>query len=135
LRAYRALPAEWVSPEVEASRRQTIETILNANIYQYGKGKPSPRWLTFGFPLQWDTDVLEVLELAASHISPEDERIQEALELVLSKQDDQGRWPCEKGPKGGRSTMKKYIELEELGKPSKWVTLHAMKMLKTLYAN
>jgi hypothetical protein len=52
--------------------------------------------------------------------------------LVLGKQNTSGQWPCEKEPKGGR-WMKKYIEFEEIGQPSKWVTLHALRMLKTLY--
>jgi hypothetical protein len=54
--------------------------------------------------------------------------------MVMKKQDGNGRWPCEKHPKGGR-WVGKYIALEEIGKPSKWVTLHAMRMLKNLYNN
>ncbi len=88
--------------------------------------------MTFGFPLQWDSDVLEVLGLLAPYITPEEERIQFGLNLILEKQDNRGRWPCEKHAKGGR-WMKKLIEFEEIGEPSKWVTLHALKMLKTLH--
>jgi hypothetical protein len=101
-------------------------------LYQYGKAKPSQRWFEFGFPLQWDTDILEVLGLLAPYIAPDEERIQPGLSLILEKQDDTGRWPCEKHPKGG-GWMKKYFDFDEIGQPSKWVTLHAMKMLKTLY--
>lgn len=134
LRAYRDLPTEWLTPEIVASRDKAVELFLNSNIYQYGKGKPSPRWLEFGYPLEWDSDVLEVLELLAPHVSPDEARIQECLAFVLDKQDEQGRWPCEKHPKGGM-WMQRFFEFEELGQPSKWVTLHAMKMLKTLYNN
>ena len=132
LRAYRELPKVWITSEVEASRDQAVEMFLNANLSQYGKGKPSPRWFEFGFPLQWDSDVLEVLELIAPHVHPDDERIQEGLDLVMSKQDNNGCWPCEKHPKGGR-WMGRFVELVEIGGPSKWVTLHAMRMLKSLY--
>jgi len=48
------------------------------------------------------------------------------------KQDDHGRWPYEKHPKGG-GWMKKCIEFEEIGQQSKWITLQAMKVLKDLY--
>lgn len=132
LRAYRELPPEWISPQVVESRIRAIEQFLNSNLYQYGRTKPSPRWLEFGFPLRFDSDILEVLELIAPYISPNEERIQEGLNLVLKKQDESGRWPCEKHPKGGQ-WMDKFIGLEEIGQPSKWVTLHALRMLKSLF--
>lgn len=134
LRAYRDLPSDWFTPQVEKSRRIAIEQILDSNLYQYGKGKPSSRWFEFGFPLRFDTDILEVLELLAPHISPEQEQIQEGLSLVLDKQTTEGRWLCEKYPKGG-GWMKQFIEFEEIGQPSKWVTLHSMRMLRTLYGS
>ena len=133
LRAYRDLPSEWITPQVVESRERAIEQFLNSNLYQYGKSKPSPRWLEFGFPLRFDSDVLEVLELIAPFILPNEERIHEGLNLVLEKQDKSGRWHCEKHPKGGQ-WMDKYIKLEEIGQPSKWVTLHALNMLKRLYS-
>ena len=132
LRAYRDLPPEWITPEIIASRDKAVELFLNSNIYQYGKSKPSPRWLEFGYPLEWDSDVLEVLELVAPFVSPDEARIQECLQFVMDKQDEQGRWPCEKHPKGGK-WMQKFFEFEELGQPSKWVTLHALRMLKNLH--
>ena len=131
LRAYRELPPGWITPQVENSHRKAIEQFLNSNLYQYGKSKPNPRWLEFGFPLRFDSDVLEVLELIAPYVHPDEERIQKGLRLVLDKQDKTGRWPNEKYPKGGQ-WMDKYIGLEEIGKPSKWVTLHVLRMLKTL---
>lgn len=132
LRAYRDLPAEWLTPKIVKSRRLAVEMFLNSNLYEYGKEKPSSRWFEFGFPLQWDSDILEVMGLLASDITPDEERIQSGLNLILEKQDIKGRWPCEKHPTGG-GWMKKFIEFDELGKPSKWVTLHAIKMLKALY--
>jgi hypothetical protein len=132
LRAYRDLPPEWVTPEIAASRQLAVQQFLDSNLYQYGKAKASPRWLEFGFPLQWDSDVLEVLELLGPYISSDEERVQEWLNFILEKQDSEGRWPCEKHPKGG-GWMRKFVEFDEIGEPSKWVTLHAMRMLKTLH--
>jgi hypothetical protein len=132
LRAYQYLPTEWMTPRLKESRRLAMEQFMNSGFYQYGNTKPSPRWLEFGFPLRFDSDVLEVLGLLAPYITPDEERIQSMLTLILEKQDAKGRWPCEKHPKGG-GWMKKFIEFDEIGQPSKWVTLHVMKMLKTLY--
>ncbi len=133
LRAFRDLPVALRSARVEKSRRQAVDRFLNSGLYRYGRGKPSPRWFIFGFPLQFDSDILEVLDLVAPYVAPDDERIQEGLDLVLGKRDADGRWRCEKQPKGGR-WMQQFVELEEIGQPSKWVTLHALKMLKTLYS-
>jgi hypothetical protein len=134
LRALRDLPGEWMTDEIERARARATEMFLEARLYEHHRslGKPSPRWLEFGFPIQFDSDILELLTLLGPYVDPEDERIQKGLELVTGKQDRMGRWPCEKHPKGGR-WVGKYIPLEEIGKPSKWVTLHAMRMLKTLY--
>ncbi|MEW6718015.1 MAG: hypothetical protein AB1345_11000 [Chloroflexota bacterium] len=132
LRALREIPPTWLTPQVVKARERTVDIFLNSSLYKYGKGKPSPRWFQFGFPLQWDTDILEVLELIAPYVSPEDKGIQEGLDLVMQKQDKQGRWPCEKHPKGGK-WIEKYLPLEEIGQPSKWVTLHVYRLLKTLY--
>jgi len=107
---------------------------MNSNLYQYGKGKPSQRWFEFGFPLRFDSDILEVLELLAPYVSPEQEQIQVGLALVMDKQTADGRWLCEKYPKGG-GWMKQFIEFVEIGQPSKWVTLHSMKMIKTLFGS
>ena len=130
LRAYQNLPTAWITPQLEESRRLAIEQFMNSGFYRYGKTKPSPRWLEFGFPLRFDSDVLEVLGLIAPYIMPGEERIQSALNLILEKQDDSGRWPCEKHPKGGR-WMKKFIEFEEIGQPSKWVTFKVIPKVKT----
>jgi len=133
LRAMRVLPEDWVTEDVKKARLRANEMFLEADLYKHHRslGKPSPRWFEFGFPMQFDSDILELLTLMGPFINPDNERIRDGLGLVMEKQDEMGRWPCEKHPKGGR-WVGKYIELEEIGEPSKWVTLHAMRMLKTL---
>ena len=132
VRAFRDFPSEWVTPQVEESRRRAVELFLESRIYHHHKewGKPSPRWFQFGFPKHVDTDILEVLDLVAPYVSPDDERIQEGLQIVLDKQDEQGRWPAERQI---RVTKTWPIQFEEEGRPSKWVTLHAIKMVRRLY--
>jgi hypothetical protein len=107
------------------------ELFLSEGFARAARNKPSGRWYGFGFPLQWESDVLELLRLVAPYSGLEDPRVAEALELVLSKQRDDGTWPCEKEPKGGR-WMRRYIELDTPGANSKWVTLAAYRALKAL---
>ncbi len=54
-----------------------------------------------------------------------DERLRLALDLVLSKQDRQGRWKMEYTYNG-----KAWAKIERKGEPSKWVTLRALRVLK-----
>jgi hypothetical protein len=130
LRLYCELPEPWLSARVRASRQKAVELFLNANLAEYGTGPPDPRWYTFGFPMFYDTDILEVLTLVSPDVSPDDERIQEALSFVLKKMDRRARWPIEKWPKGGM-WINRYTTLEKIGQPSKWVTLHVLRMLKS----
>lgn len=82
-------------------------------------------WTRFAFPTWWHYDVLRGLEyLRRARVAP-DERVAEAIELVLSKRDSDGRWPLET-----RYPGQMPIELgEEVGQPSRWNTLRALRVL------
>lgn len=84
-----------------------------------------PAWMRFSFPTWWHYDVLRGLEyLRRAGIKP-DERVAEAIELVESKRDIEGRWPLENQHPG---TM--AIEMDEGGdRPSRWNTLRALRVL------
>ena len=49
-----------------------------------------------------------------------------AIEFMLSKQDEEGRWLLEYSP------AKTWVRFEQRGQPSKWVTLNALRVLKSL---
>src|SRR4029450_13236575 len=60
-----------------------------------GGGRGHPAWTCFAFPTWWHYDVLRGLEyLRHAGVAP-DERVAEAIDLVASKRDDDGRWPLE----------------------------------------
>jgi hypothetical protein len=76
----------------------------------------------------WKTDALEILEILA-RLGYKDERMKDAVDLVLSKQDSQGRWKLENTFNG-----RMQVNIEEKDKPSKWITLNALKALKAFYS-
>ncbi len=131
LRGLEMLPPEEQTAEVQEARERAINLFLDRGLYRHHSefGKVNPSWFQVGRPLWASTDVLEVLELMAPYVSPDDERIQEGLEIVLDKQDEHGRWSAER-----QVPVKKTfpIGFDEIGRPSKWVTLHAVNMLRTL---
>ena len=87
--------------------------------------KGDHKWTSFAFPTWWHYDVLRGLEyLRRAGVTP-DERIAEAIELVESKRDGDGRWTLEHQHPG---TM--AVELDEgQGQPSRWNTLRALRVL------
>jgi hypothetical protein len=82
-------------------------------------------WRCFAFPTWWHYDVLRGLDyLRRANVAP-DERVAEAIELVESKKDVQGRWSLDV-----RYPGKLPIELDEgEGRPNRWITLRALRVL------
>lgn len=85
----------------------------------------SSAWFKFGFPLSYRSDVLETTAVLVELGYGRDPRLVNALELVRSKQDSQGRWTLERTLNG-----KMWLDIEQKGQPSKWVTLRALRVLK-----
>ena len=74
----------------------------------------------------WDFDILETLGILTK-LGYRDERMNEAIDLVVSRQNEQGRWVLE------RTYNNRFLaNIESKGKPSKWLTLNAMRVLKRL---
>ena len=87
--------------------------------------KPNRSWFRFGFPVFYVTDVLQNLEVLTALGFGRDPRLAPALDLVLGKQDAQGRWKMEYTYNG-----KTWTDVEQMGHTSKWVTLRALRVLK-----
>jgi len=84
-----------------------------------------PAWTRFSFPNWWHYDVLRGLEyLRRAGVAP-DERLAEAIDLVESKRDDDGKWKLEHQHPG---TMAVEVDQGE-GLPSRWTTLRALRVL------
>lgn len=79
----------------------------------------------FAFPTWWHYDVLRGLEYLRRAGAAPDERVSEAIDLVLSKRDNNGRWPLEVLYPGNMP-----LEFDEgEGRPSRWNTLRALRVL------
>jgi hypothetical protein len=130
LKALAEIPAEKRSKAVDATIERGVEYMLKHHIHKrsHDLSKVSkPGWLRFGFPLMYQTDVLEILGIL-TRLGCKDERMQEAVDLVVSKQDEQGRWKLESTFNGRFQTS-----IEQKGESSKWVTLNALQVLKRFY--
>jgi hypothetical protein len=82
-------------------------------------------WTRFAFPTWWHYDVLRGLDyLRKAGVAP-DERVKEAVDIVASKRDADGRWPLDTVYPG---TMPVDVDTGE-GRPSRWITLRALRTL------
>lgn len=128
LGALTALPETACLPEEQEAIRQTVGLLLTHDLVDGSyptATEPSPLWHKFGFPLGYTSDVLEALDvLLRSGLPADHPRLQAALSLVLAKQDDQGQWSLEYTP------GKTWAFFGPTGKPDKWVTLRALRVLR-----
>jgi hypothetical protein len=116
------------SAEVAAAMGRAHEYLLERRLMRrLSTGEIiEPAFLQFSYPTFWHYDVLRGLDyMRAAGLAP-DPRMEEAIALVESKRGGDGRWPLE-NPHRGRL----YFEMDEgEGKPSRWNTLRALRVLK-----
>lgn len=121
------------SPEVTEARLRGQEYLLERRLFRrrstgeviVDRKAPDAAWTRFAFPTWWRYDVLRGLEyLRRAGVAP-DERVAEAIDLVESKRDGDGRWPLET-----RRPGRMPVEIDEgEGRPSRWNTLRALRVL------
>lgn len=87
--------------------------------------KGNAMWTSFAFPTWCHYDVLRGLEyLRRAGVTP-DQRVAEAIDLVLSKCNVDGQWRLEVQYPGVMPIMLDEGE----GQPSRWITLRALRVL------
>ncbi|MPM07394.1 hypothetical protein SDC9_53700 [bioreactor metagenome] len=128
MKALGEIPEEKRSEETAETLRKASEFLLLHHVHKRSHNlnrASKPGWLKFGFPLMYQTDALEILDILTG-LGITDERMEEAVGAVLEKQDDMGRWRAENTYNSDRL----LIPFEKKGDQSKWITLRAMRVLK-----
>lgn len=114
-----------------AAKGNVLKTVREEKKKWLAEGKTAgftekDSWKSFGFPLHYNPDLLEaMLGLTAAGIEYTPS-LKKALDLIESKADPEGRWKLARTLNG-----KMLTDIEEKGKPSKWVTLRASMILKS----
>ena len=128
MKALAAVPSNQRTPVIERAVEAGVAFLFSRDPaladYPYTQ-RVSSTWFKLGFPLSYWSDVLETTTVLAELGYGNDPRLANALEFILSKQDDQGRWKLENSLNG-----KMWTDIEEKKKPSKWVTLRVLHLLK-----
>jgi hypothetical protein len=89
-----------------------------------GQGEPKPGWTRFGFPLNYNSDILEAMLALATVGTPMREALERPLGVIRDKRAADGVWRLENSLNG-----KMWADVEVKGQPSKWITLHALVVL------
>jgi hypothetical protein len=131
LRGLAAIPRDRRSPEVQAAIDASVAFLLSRDpaVADYpmgwGNTRPSGSWFKLGFPSGYVADVLQVIEVLTELGFAGDPRLEGALDLVRAKRAGDGRWRNEYPYRG-----KTWIDVDEPRRPSKWVTLRALRVLR-----
>jgi hypothetical protein len=115
------------SPQCIAARRRGEEYLLERKLFRRkSTGEVvNPAWLQFSFPTRWHYDVLRALEYFRSAGDAPDSRMNEAVDLLRSKELADGTWPLENTHPG-----KIHFALDDGdGLPSRWNTLRSLRVL------
>jgi len=125
--------SEGETPEVAEASLRGQEYLLERSLFRRRSTgevierdrKSGTVWTRFAFPTWWHYDVLRGLEyLRRAGVTP-DKRVDEAIHLVVSKRDDDGRWRLETRYPG----LMPIAIGEDEGNPSRWITLRALRVL------
>ncbi len=85
-------------------------------------------WLKFGFPWFYRYHILRGLDVLTKLGYSGDKRLNDAVQILLQKRCSDRKWILESSPTG-----RMQANIETVGKPSKWITLIALKVLKRIY--
>jgi hypothetical protein len=121
------------APEIAAARRRGEEYLLERSLFRRrSTGEvANPEFLELAYPPRYHYDILRALDyLRGTDVKP-DTRISEAVHLIESKRQADGRWLLDRA----------YDEAlalpfdESAGEPSRWNTLRALRVLRWVNAS
>jgi hypothetical protein len=120
-----SLPKRAQLPEGRTVKALTLK-LREQFLLEHGPGEPTAKkgWLKFGFPLHYNSDILEAMFALARADTPMCPQLERPLQIIKDKRTKDGTWVLENSLNG-----KMWVDIEEKGKPSKWLTYFAMVVL------
>lgn len=125
LKALVEIPEEDRTEKVKVKIKELSEYFLQHHIYKKSHELSlisKPGWLRFGFPLMYQSDVLEIMELFVK-LKIHDIRLHDAIKWIKDKSQND-MWIMENSFNG-----RLLHNIEKKGEPSKWLTMKAIKVL------
>jgi hypothetical protein len=116
-----------IVPEVREAQASGREFLLQHRLFRSHRTGEiiDPRMTRLSFPPRWRYDALRALDYFRQCGAETDERLADAVEIVLKKRRPDGTWPLQ-----SRHPGRSYFEMETVGQPSRWNTLRALRVLR-----
>ncbi|MCI4328074.1 MAG: terpene cyclase/mutase family protein [Thermoplasmata archaeon] len=140
LSALATLPPSKRSPAVRRAIEKGAEFYLRHRLLEQGR-RPYAPWRRIHFPNHYYYDFLVGLDILSALGKGGDRRMDPALELLESKQRNDGTWAIDRahpdiGAGAGYTMRKKAtpMVLERAGRPGRWVTLTALRVRRRVDA-
>lgn len=113
--------------ELEAAAGSSVEFLLQHQLFRSDRtGEIIHKdFLRLSFPGRWRYDILRALDCFQAAGIEWDLRMAPALEVLQRKRRADGRWPLQ-----ARIAGKTHFEMEQAGRPSRWNTLRALRVLR-----
>jgi hypothetical protein len=134
LAAFALLPRPKRSPRIEAAIARGAEFYLERGLYR--EGGPYAPWLRLHYPNHYYYDILVGLDILTQLGFAGDRRLRPALKILTEKRRPDGTWLLDRVhpdvvKKSDLPSGKvRRLEIEPAGRPSKWITLKALRVLK-----
>jgi len=125
LRGYAEAGGARVRPTMEAEAAAR-EFFLEHGLYRsHRTGEVvRPEMTRCSFPPRWYHDILRTLDYFQAAAAPRDVRLEDPIGRLVKKRRADGRWPLQ-----NRHPGRTFFELEQVGRPSRWNTLRALRVL------
>jgi hypothetical protein len=126
-RDYQKAHDSYRSEEIKISIPKANEFILKKKLYQSVRSGQviDRKMLMLSFPCRWRYDILRCLDYFQTIDQEYDERMEDALGILLMKRKTNGRWPLQQ-----KYTGLVHFDMEKPGRDSAWNTLRALRVLK-----
>ena len=115
-------------PELQKAARRSREFILMHRLYKSHRTGDiiNKRFLRFPVPSRWYYNILKALDHFQTIGAPYDERMQDALDVIVNKRGKDGLWRSYADLPG-----KVHFVMEPARDPSRWNTLMALRVLRS----
>jgi hypothetical protein len=127
LLAFRRTKQMYRRREIKVAEEKAVHFLLKHKLYQsHRTGKTiDVRMLKLSFPGRWRYDILRCLDYLRDADVAYDPRMDNALQIIVSKRGADGAWPLQEVHKG-----EVHFDMETPGRPSRWNTLRCLRVLK-----
>lgn len=122
--------ANGAAPATSQARQRGEEYLLERGLLRSLSSGAiiNERWGRFAWPVVWYYDVLRALDYFRAAGRKPDPRMAEAVALVEQRRDPDGRWLLD-GIHPDHNKRLAFDVETEVGKPSRWITLRALRVL------